>query len=288
MSFSCKSLVTDRKQSDLNRAKALAAIGWGDMTAEERAEWDTGLKGAYNAKDLNRVTSACLYLSGLYTVSGYTVTYIPINIQHDDGTIDTVWRESDVPADAQLSCFINNVRDFWAQVESAGMEISDVWENSGYGYVPAESPITVGVYALFLSVFGLKSITVSVESEQIGYISAYGAGWDTMAAGKKITATYDALNGVYVDLQDALNALVLYCRLGENGEYADAVVTISAEMRSGAIIDLGNGEIKWSKIINWAAFEAYGYTWEDIESASMTWETLEKLPIPNYGGANSG
>ena len=49
-------LITDRTEADFDRAKALAAKGWDDMTDDEKAEWRANPKGAYNVSDLNRVT----------------------------------------------------------------------------------------------------------------------------------------------------------------------------------------------------------------------------------------
>ena len=58
-------LITDRTQADVDRVKYLAAKGWAKMTAAEKAEWQAGPKGAYNATDLNRVGNAVNYLAGV-------------------------------------------------------------------------------------------------------------------------------------------------------------------------------------------------------------------------------
>lgn len=61
-------LVTDRTLADVQRANELAAIGYRNMTAEQKAEWDGPLKGRYDiATDLNRVSAACAYLYELFT-----------------------------------------------------------------------------------------------------------------------------------------------------------------------------------------------------------------------------
>lgn len=66
-----ENLITDRTLSDYLRWKELRDKGLANMTAEERAEWDTDLKGAYNISDLNRVGSALNYLLGRLTSAGY-------------------------------------------------------------------------------------------------------------------------------------------------------------------------------------------------------------------------
>lgn len=56
--------ITDRTQADVDRCKELAAIGWGNMTEAEKAEWyGTAMRGAYNFSDLNRVEAAVAELS---------------------------------------------------------------------------------------------------------------------------------------------------------------------------------------------------------------------------------
>lgn len=82
MTFNYTTLITDRTQSDVDRVKYLAQrITKGTATDAERAEYLTDLKGAYNASDLNRVTSAMEYLKRLYDHYGYHVNYTPIYIE---------------------------------------------------------------------------------------------------------------------------------------------------------------------------------------------------------------
>lgn len=71
-------LITDRTEADAKRARYLSGL-WGPRpgqwcgTSEELAEWDAGLKGAYNAKDLNRVTLAASYLLTKLGGLGYAI-----------------------------------------------------------------------------------------------------------------------------------------------------------------------------------------------------------------------
>lgn len=68
-------LITDRTPLDLARAQYLKGL-WDPVrrrwtgTAAERVEWEDGLKGAYNAKDLNRVSMAASYLLTRWGESG--------------------------------------------------------------------------------------------------------------------------------------------------------------------------------------------------------------------------
>lgn len=59
------SLIMDRTQADVYRVRQLAQKVFGNMTADEKTKWLNGLKGAYNASDLNRVGASVAYVSGL-------------------------------------------------------------------------------------------------------------------------------------------------------------------------------------------------------------------------------
>lgn len=63
MSTIIDTLITDRTAADVDRVEELATKGFAAMTADERAEWLAGIKGAYNASDLNRVGAALNYLA---------------------------------------------------------------------------------------------------------------------------------------------------------------------------------------------------------------------------------
>ena len=52
-------LIFDRTAADVQRVKTLTGkLSAGTATEEEKAEWLAGMKGAYNAADLNRVGAA--------------------------------------------------------------------------------------------------------------------------------------------------------------------------------------------------------------------------------------
>lgn len=98
-------LVTDRTQADVERVRELAAKGFAAMTAAERAEWLTGMKGAYNASDLNRVGTALNYLAGrLGPICGKIITW----------TAKTDWSVTDIITASQAAEYrrqIQNIRD---------------------------------------------------------------------------------------------------------------------------------------------------------------------------------
>jgi hypothetical protein len=93
-------LVTDRTFEDVYRATTLAKKGWENMTAEERAEWERGMKGAYNYTDLNRVQSAVRFLRDRLTGAGYPVTI------SDHKT----WMKDDTPTRTDMENYLADVR----------------------------------------------------------------------------------------------------------------------------------------------------------------------------------
>lgn len=93
-------LVTDRIEADVSRHRELTDKGWAEMTTAEKAEWVAGMKGAYNASDLNRVASAMAYLSQRFASAGYSV---PISSPTD-------WANGDIPTKGDLDTYLDDLR----------------------------------------------------------------------------------------------------------------------------------------------------------------------------------
>lgn len=116
-------LITDRTQADEDRAEYLWTKDYDDMTAEEKAEWDSGLKGAYNASDLNRVESAVGYLAGVlralpaelkeYAASlgvGWDGIFSPPYDPEDmEPETKTDWTDSGEPSPEDMARYLGNV-----------------------------------------------------------------------------------------------------------------------------------------------------------------------------------
>lgn len=105
MSTIIDTLITDRTQADVERVKELAVKGFAGMTADERAEWLAGMKGAYNAADLNRVGTAMNYLAGrLGAICGRSITW----------TAKTDWAVTDIITASQAEAYrkqVQSIRD---------------------------------------------------------------------------------------------------------------------------------------------------------------------------------
>lgn len=87
----------DKLQALYNKIKA--GYDWNDFTDEEKDYWSGTIKGAYNASDLNRVGEAVLYLQGVITGYGISVTVFP----------KTDWTEGDAPTSEEQQTYLDNV-----------------------------------------------------------------------------------------------------------------------------------------------------------------------------------
>lgn len=92
-------LITNRTQSDVTRWRTLHDRGWAGMTDDEKAEWTSGMRGAYNAADLNRVGEAIEYIADLFGGFGF-----PIEIEPK-----TDWDIDDIPISQDLETYLSNV-----------------------------------------------------------------------------------------------------------------------------------------------------------------------------------
>lgn len=94
-------LITDRTQNDVDRVNELAQkMMLGTASTQERDEWLAGMRGAYNATDLNRVNTAMEYLNDWITEAGYATGYADQGIE---------WTMSDIQVQTQMVAYLNNV-----------------------------------------------------------------------------------------------------------------------------------------------------------------------------------
>lgn len=98
-------LIIDRIHADLQAVLYLknkaANTGWNSLSVEEKAQWNSSLKGAYNASDLNRVGSAINEIAGLLNAHGYSVSV----------TAKTNWVENQSPPSiTEMNTYLENIR----------------------------------------------------------------------------------------------------------------------------------------------------------------------------------
>lgn len=103
-------LITNRTQADVDRVAQLTGrVSAGTATAAEIAEWQSDLKGAYNASDLNRVGAAVAYVAGRLNGYGYAVT---VNPKQDWQAADITTQESmtaDTPTQESMTAYLADV-----------------------------------------------------------------------------------------------------------------------------------------------------------------------------------
>ena len=87
-------LIYDRTAEDVERALALAKKAEaGTLTDAEKTEWLAGMKGCYNATDMNRVSTAVQTLAAELNAAGYTVETIPQSFAETDIIRLLQWRQ---------------------------------------------------------------------------------------------------------------------------------------------------------------------------------------------------
>ena len=107
-------LITDRTQADVSHLRAqrekILNEGWAALSEAEQMEYLAGLKGGYNATDLNRVTHAMEYLVERIRSFGYAVNYEKVKVPHTEtGLDDYTWYHSDIPQTNELNAYLQNV-----------------------------------------------------------------------------------------------------------------------------------------------------------------------------------
>ena len=93
------SLITDRTERDVERWRVLHTKGYAALTEEEKSEWDTGMKGAYNHTDMNRVEGAVVFITNRLLQAGIYV--VPI--------VHPEWHVGDQPTREDMERYYNNI-----------------------------------------------------------------------------------------------------------------------------------------------------------------------------------
>lgn len=120
-------LIFDRTQEDVDRVYALKQKilngGLTSLTAEEKTEYMGGMRGAYNATDLNRVGQAVSYLADRFTdLPGELEAYREekgvaddelYHVPYDPSTVVVSpkqdWTVADIPTNSQVQTYLNNL-----------------------------------------------------------------------------------------------------------------------------------------------------------------------------------
>lgn len=120
-------LVYDRTQADVDRVFTLKnkilTGGLTALTAEERAEYMAGMKGAYNYTDMNRVGQAVSYIANRMTsipnelaayqvekgVADDPIYHVPYNPSSVVVSAKTNWDMGDTPTQSLATAYLNDL-----------------------------------------------------------------------------------------------------------------------------------------------------------------------------------
>lgn len=89
--------ITDRTQADVNLVLEYDSIGYNNLTPEQKAVWNAGMKGALNASDLNRIENNIQFVASILELYN-------LNIK-------TNWQMSDVPRNNDFNRILSNLND---------------------------------------------------------------------------------------------------------------------------------------------------------------------------------
>lgn len=132
-------LIYDRTQADVDQWARLKAKGWAGMTDEERALWLAGMRGAYNAADLNRVGRAMNELAArLRELPAELLAYLAernvaadplFEVPYNAETLDFIQREdwtgADIPTPEELAEYLARVYLLRGTLEYSTDELPD-------------------------------------------------------------------------------------------------------------------------------------------------------------------
>lgn len=93
-------LITDRTAADVERYLTLRNKGFENLTAAEKTEWLSNMKGAYNYTDLNRVEDAVQYLANKLRERGYRA----------DVSARKTWTMSSLPTLSDMNTYLENIK----------------------------------------------------------------------------------------------------------------------------------------------------------------------------------
>lgn len=108
LSFVSDALITDRTEADVLRWKALHDKGWEAMTPEEQSEWVSGMKGAYNYTDMNRVEGFVKELEARFLEKGIRLSL----------STKTDWTRTSWPTENDFKRYFGNVGKVRAAIKA--------------------------------------------------------------------------------------------------------------------------------------------------------------------------
>lgn len=261
-------LITDRAQEDVERARMTLAKGWGKMTQAEKNAVQDGLKGAYGPSDMNRVREALEYIDRLMIAAKRESVFEPVPIAHAeyDGAQWSYWTDvTAVKSDyAGPDIYFANINRLWEAARRFDAAALARYDPNGNGYIPPETVVDAGKMFTVTDSVGL--LELRVEGACPPSVTAQGTAWTVTRTGTGWVAMLDYPTGPYPDINLGLEALKISC--GADA-IVDAEFTLSAVLRYDYEVTAGTCAVRWSPFILWDEARAQYGTWDGAKP--LTW-----------------
>lgn len=172
-------LITDRTSADVQRVKYLRETGWAAMTDDERTEFLSPLKGAYNASDLNRVEYAAKQLADRLNAlplefrehaAALNVAWSPLfDVPYTPPSIETRydWTVRDIPDVDSMSRYLGNVTLLRGLLDYATAALPSSIDKLTY----------TGANAIEAALERLFAAILSLQSDRLTLINNTAAAW---------------------------------------------------------------------------------------------------------------
>lgn len=98
--------IFDRTEQDVQKVREYREIGYRNLTDEQKKEWDDGLKGAWNCKDINRLENNIQFLADLFKIDG-------LNTKTD-------WNYTDIASVQDIQRIVDNLNKLRDNVRIRG------------------------------------------------------------------------------------------------------------------------------------------------------------------------
>lgn len=183
-------LIVDRTYADAQRADALARKGWAAMSEEEKAEWLGGLKGAYNAVDLNRVETAVGVLAETLMalpaeIKDYAESFgvawdaffdLPYDPEHFVVETKTDWAMTDIPSAKELERYLLNVTTLRSALEYATDDLPSSMDGLTWSGANAIEKALVNLDAAITAIDALRRSQIDSAAAVFAPCGVYSCG----------------------------------------------------------------------------------------------------------------
>lgn len=274
-------LITDRTIEDVYRYEDLNKMTHDEMSEDERAEWDAGMKGAYDYRDMNRVVGAMEYVDHLMKDAKRPSVYQPVIIPHKvpvsfnaSGLNVTQWREwsdkvwidYDLPTPALWAAHLQNIHRLWAAARRFEAIVIPKYDPRGNGYIDPGTVINAGDMFCVTDSVGLLELRITAVCQKEA-VPDGGSAWKITQTGTGWEAVLDYPNGPYQDINEALAALKI---VSSADAVIDGAFTLSALLRYDYLVTAGTCTVRWSPFITWGEAHDLYQTWGGTKG--LTWD----------------